>query len=131
LPAGDGGQVSVLVVDDGPFRTVVCDVVRSTPGFELFGAAASGEAAIELSSEAHPDLVLMDIRLPGLDGFETAERLVRRHPSVVVVLLSSHRAEDVAAAYGSAGFELIAKDALSRALLRSVWDRRRPGAGVR
>jgi CheY-like chemotaxis protein len=136
LTEDTAARVSVLVVDDGPFREVVCDVVRSTPGFELLAAAESGEEALELAADAPPDLVLMDVRMPGLDGFETGRFLLRRHPEVAVVLLSSNRADDLEAAYASTGFELIAKDALGRDVLSSLWQRRRatapaPGAAPR
>ena len=81
--------VRVLVVDDSEvFRNVVRAVVAATPGFEVVGAAASGHDALDLVDRLAPQLVLMDVKMPGLDGTETAHLIGRRHPAVSVVLLT-------------------------------------------
>lgn len=83
--------IRVLVVDDQePFRQAAEAVVETTPGFEVVGRAGSGEAAVDAVAELQPDLVLMDVVLPGLDGM-AATRLIRgAAPTVTVVLLSTH-----------------------------------------
>ena len=69
-------SIGVLTVDDQPlFRSAAAAVVDATPGFEAVGEASSGEEALQLSSELRPDLVLLDVRMPGMDGIETAQRL--------------------------------------------------------
>lgn len=65
-------------------------VVQETPGFEIVGAAASGEASLVLTEEIRPDLVLMDVHLPGIDGIEASRRLTRTGSGPVVVLLSTY-----------------------------------------
>ncbi|MGH3022239.1 MAG: response regulator transcription factor [Gaiellaceae bacterium] len=82
-------QVGVLVVDDQvPFRQVARDVIEATSGFEALGEAASGPEALVLVDELDPELVLLDVRMPGMDGFETARRLSAAHPEAVIVLIS-------------------------------------------
>ena len=55
----------------------------ATPGFVAVGEASSGEEALQLSSELEPDLVLVDVRMPGMDGIETARRLAATRPETV------------------------------------------------
>ena len=113
--------VRVLVVDDAEeFRRALCAVVEATPGFALAGAVASGEEAI-LSlavALAVPQLVLVDVRMPGLDGIETAARIRRSHPEVSIVLLS---ASDHGAQEGS--LEIADKREVSPDWLAAVWRR--------
>ena len=82
-------EVGVLVVDDqAPFRQAARDVVEVTAGFEPLGEAASGAEALGLADELGPELVLMDVRMPEMDGLETARRLSASHPETVIVLIS-------------------------------------------
>ena len=91
-------MASVLVVDDQPLaRHAVSALIRSSVGFELVGTAASGADAIEHALRLRPDLVVMDVRMPGLDGIETTRRLVAELPGLRVVLTSSDRARDLPA----------------------------------
>src|SRR3954468_4758048 len=81
--------VNVLVVDDqAPFRQAMAAVVEATEGFAVVGEAVSGEESITACTSLRPDLVLMDVNLPGIDGVE-ATRQVRGLPSPPVVLLLS------------------------------------------
>jgi DNA-binding NarL/FixJ family response regulator/class 3 adenylate cyclase len=82
--------VRVLVVDDQrPFRDAAAHVVAATPGFEVAGLAASGEEAVALAAELQPQLVLMDINLPGIDGLEATRRIVAAAPGIAVIALST------------------------------------------
>jgi DNA-binding NarL/FixJ family response regulator len=85
-----GRTVRVLVVDDHPaFRRAAAAVIDVTPGFQLAGEAESGEAALEAVTSITPELVLMDVNMPGIGGVRAAEILTRDHPGVVVVLVST------------------------------------------
>ena len=115
-------SIGVVTVDDHEaFRRSIRDVIEATPGFELLGEAASGEAALALVAELSPELVLVDVRMPGMDGFETARRLRSAHPAATVILVSSDDvAESVCGSCGAAAF--VSKREVSRAALRRVWD---------
>ena len=63
-------------------------VVGATPGFEPLGEAASGEEALALAAELRPELILLDVRMPVMDGIETARRLSAEHPGGIIVLIS-------------------------------------------
>ncbi|MFE3558076.1 response regulator [Streptomyces sp. NPDC059193] len=71
---------SVLVVDDQfLIRSGLAALLTAAPGFELAGEAADGEEAVRLAAETRPDVVLMDIRMPGTDGIEATERILAAH----------------------------------------------------
>lgn len=81
--------VAILTVDDqASFRSALRDVVDAAPGFRLVGEAASGEAGLEAVAALSPSLVIMDKRMPSMDGIEACRLLVERHPEVVVVITS-------------------------------------------
>jgi DNA-binding NarL/FixJ family response regulator len=83
--------VRVLVVDDQePFRLAARMVVESTDGFEVVGEAETGEASIEAAQALDPDLVLMDVNLPGINGLEATRRILDASDRVVILLLSTY-----------------------------------------
>jgi len=80
-PAGAG----VLAVDDrASFLGVVRELVRATPGLVMVGEASSAEEALELVEQLRPDLVLMDVRMPGIGGVGAAYLIKAAHPSTIV-----------------------------------------------
>lgn len=121
--------VAVLAADDQPFFLGVArDVVRATPGFCWAGQAQSGEDAIEAVGKLRPDLVLLDVRMPGIGGIEAARRIAGEHPDVVVVLITvDDRAGIEGDIEASGAAELIGKQRFGPAMLRSLWTRH--GAG--
>jgi DNA-binding NarL/FixJ family response regulator len=122
LPSSET-PVGVLVVDDQlVFREAAREVIEATTNFELLGEAASGEQAIAAVGELYPDLVLVDVRMPGMDGIATAARIHVDHPESVVVLITIDEPPDVPGGVGTCGAaELVRKQDFGPALLRRVW----------
>jgi DNA-binding NarL/FixJ family response regulator len=80
----------VLAVDDQrPFREAARRVVDATAGFTWAGEACSGAEAVRQVRECVPDLVIMDVRMPDMDGIEAARKVVAEHPGVSVLLVSA------------------------------------------
>ncbi len=119
------GSIRVLTVDDhATFRTAARAVIGATEGFEVAGEAASGEEGVAAAARLHPDLVLMDVRLPDIDGYEAARRIAPLRPEAVVVLVSATDEAlhgDAEARCGAAAF--VRKEQLCPTLLRDLWQR--------
>jgi len=90
--------VRVLIVDDQePFRMAARMVVEATEGFEVVGESETGEDSVDKARELAPDLVLMDVNLPGINGLDaTRQILAQGGGSVVVLLLSTYEEEEYA-----------------------------------
>lgn len=116
-------SVSVMVVDDQPsFRRAARALINATVGFESVGEATSGAEALERADQLQPALVLMDVYLSGMDGFETTRRLTDSHPECVVVLVSLEDLEGLEPAIASSGAAaFVRKQDLRQALLRDLW----------
>jgi two-component system, NarL family, invasion response regulator UvrY len=112
--------VRVLVVDDQKlFRRAVAALVPSVDAFELVGEAESGEQAVEIATSLQPELVLMDVRLPGIDGAEATRRILEELPDARIVLVSTYEAHDLPAAISGCGARaLIRKQDLDAAALQ-------------
>ncbi|WP_367336858.1 response regulator transcription factor [Phycicoccus sp.] len=82
-------MIRLLIVDDHPaFRRGLELMLSDVDDIEVVAQAASGEEAVELAAQTTPDVVLMDLRMPGLDGIESTRRLKRLHSSLSVVVLT-------------------------------------------
>ena len=115
------GEVRVLVVDDQePFRRAMATVVEATDGFVVVGSATTGEESLTAAAELRPELVLMDVNLPGIDGIEASRRLTSRPGGPVVVLLSTYDAEEFDIA-GSGAAAYVAKAAFGPDRLSAAW----------
>jgi two-component system, NarL family, invasion response regulator UvrY len=102
-------MLRVLVVDDhAPFRRAAINVIAAAPGFELAGEAASGEGAVELAAAFDPDIVLLDVNMPGIGGIEAARRIAASHGGDTVIVLASsdrpHELPDAARSCGAAAY---------------------------
>lgn len=86
----------VLVVDDQrPFRAASRALLATASGLTVVGEATSGEEAVELAARLRPGLVLMDVWLPCIGGIEATRRILRVAPAAVVVLVSTHRQDQL------------------------------------
>jgi DNA-binding NarL/FixJ family response regulator len=88
-------SVRVLLADDHTLvRAGLRKILESMPNIAVVGEAGSGLELLELAAQHQPDLVLMDIAMPGLNGLETTERLTRTMPNIRVLILSMHQNEE-------------------------------------
>jgi DNA-binding NarL/FixJ family response regulator len=126
-PARDSPTVRVLTVDDqARFRGVARDVIEATPGFEVIGEAADGEEALRAVEDLAPSLVLLDVRMPGLDGIEVARRLRAGHPGTLIVLISIEEPADLpSAAQLGPDVPLVRKQDFRPSMLRRLWHEHR------
>ena len=120
--------VRVLIVDDQePFRMAARMVVEITDGFEVVGEAETGEDSVRMAEELAPDLVLMDVNLPGINGLEATRTILEGSSPVVVLLLSTYEEEEYApraAECGAAAY--IPKSAFGPDRLESAWEAAAP-----
>ena len=111
----------VLVVDDqADWRSTLRDLVHTIPELTVVGEAASGEEALDAAAELGPELVLMDIRMPGMSGFEASRALRERLPGTVVMLISVD-GRDAEAVRASGAAAVIRKQELSARALAEAW----------
>ena len=85
----DGQSVRYLVVDDSMFARKNLQRILAMFGGEVAGEAGDGRAAIEAYEQIRPDLVLMDVTMPDMEGIEAAERIINLHPEARIVMVSS------------------------------------------
>lgn len=116
-------SVRVLICDDQePFRSAARMVVELTDGFEVVAEADSGEASVDLARELSPDLVLMDVNLPGIDGLEATRRILAATSATRVLVLSTYEPEEYAPRAEAAGaIAYISKSAFGPQALEEAW----------
>lgn len=111
----------VVIVDDHPSFRRCARMLLVEEGFDIVGEAENGAGAIALAADLDPDLVLLDIQLPDVDGFEVASRLLERRPGLAIVLVSARDRSDygsLVAQSGARGF--VSKADLSGAVLERL-----------
>jgi DNA-binding NarL/FixJ family response regulator len=115
--------VRVLTVDDqAVFRAAARDVIAATPGFESVAEAASGSDAVALARSLRPDLVLMDFRMPEMDGIETTRHVRAASPDSVVVLVSFEDPDDIdVLMHGCGAAASLRKQDFCADALRRLW----------
>ena len=115
--------VRVLIVDDQPpFRVAANLVFDLIDEFEVVGEATSAEDALEQIAALEPDLVVMDINLPGMSGIEATRRLVAEHPDTFVLLVSTYQVDDLPAGAESSGaLAYVHKEHLDSDLVEQLW----------
>ena len=116
--------VRVLIVDDQePFRAVARMVVEFTDGFDVVGEAVTGEDSVISARVLKPDLVLMDVNLPGISGLEATVQILAQPAPPVVLVLSTYEPEEYApraAGVGAAAY--IPKSTFDPEVLAGAWE---------
>ena len=127
----DETGVRVLIADDQEhFRDAARAVIGATAGFEVIGEVDSARLALERVISLSPDLVVMDIKLGGIDGIQVAKRISELCPGTVTFLVSTYRVTDLPAdARSSGAAAYIHKEQFGPQVLSDLWARR--GAGWR
>jgi DNA-binding NarL/FixJ family response regulator len=115
-------MIRVLLADDhGVVRDGLARLLGSVPDIEVVAAAADGDQAVELAREHRPDVVLMDLRMPGMDGSEATRRLLESDPATHVVILTSFSERDeILGALDAGAIGYLLKDAEPDELIRGV-----------
>ena len=113
----------VIAVDDDPsFLALLCDVVDATSELELVGKTDCGESAVESAMDLRPDMVVMDVRMPTLDGISASTRIKESVPSALVVLVSATHPDELRQeASGCGASAILWKGDLRPRLLDELW----------
>ncbi|MGC2330781.1 MAG: response regulator transcription factor [Candidatus Acidiferrales bacterium] len=106
----------VLVVDDSPLmRRMVCDLLESESGFTIVGEAENGQKAVQRAKKLLPDLVILDLAMPSMNGLEAASALKRAIPDLRIILFTLYGDPDVERTARSMGIDaVISKENLER-----------------
>ncbi len=128
-PSGELTRTRVLVADDhGMFREGLISLIEQEPYVELVGEAADGEQALEMARRLQPDVMIVDVSMPGLNGVQVTSAVVRELPATRIIGLSMHEREDMASAMREAGAcAYLTKSGPSETLLDAL----RNAAGMR
>lgn len=114
--------MKIMIADDHPiFRSGVRNLIQTTEDLEVVGEAASGDEVLRLAEQCQPDIILMDIRMPGLNGIEATRLVKEKYPHIQVLILTMFRDDQsvfTAMRVGAKGY--ILKDADELELLQSI-----------
>lgn len=121
--AAGGRRAGVVAVDDSvPFLALLRVVVSATSELEVVGQAESGEQGVEVARQLQPDMVLMDVRMPGLGGINAAKRIKAGRPSTLVVLISTTHPSELRLKLDDISADaVIWKSELEPKLLDEIW----------
>jgi DNA-binding NarL/FixJ family response regulator len=119
--SGETGRVTVLIVDDHPSFRASARTLLEAEGYDVVGEAENGGDAVKAATRLKPDLVLLDVQLPDLDGFEVA-RLLREleHPPFVVLTSSRDVSDYGRCLYGCGACGFVPKADLSGAAIAAL-----------
>ena len=117
-----GDPIAVILVDDQPLlRKGFRMVLEEEDGIAVVGEASDGAAAIDLAGRCHPDVVVMDVRMPGIDGIEATRRIIAAEPRSRILILTTFDLDEYAFGalrHGASGF--ILKDVLPSEFVKAV-----------
>ena len=120
--------IRVLLIDDHvPMREHVAALLSTETDIQVVAAAGSAEEALDVEKEIHPDVVIMDIMLPGMNGVEAIRRMVSRSPDAKILALSNHSgAALIQAVFDAGGLGYVRKNHAAEELIPAI---RTVGAG--
>lgn len=116
------GKIRVLLADDHQIlREGLASLLADEPDMEVVGEAGDGQEAIELARSTDPDVILMDVTMPGVDGIQATRQITSERSTVRVIGLSMHEEEDMAKAMRAAGATAyLSKGGPSEALIAAI-----------
>lgn len=116
------GKISLIIADDHPVvRTGLRGMLAGQPDFEIVGEAATGAEAVALTGQLQPDVVLMDLRMPGVDGVTAIARISERYPETNILVLTTYDTDaDILPAIEAGATGYLLKDAPREELFRAV-----------
>jgi two-component system, NarL family, response regulator LiaR len=119
-----GGKISLLIVDDHAlYRKGLRSMFELEPDIEVVGEASDGLEALDKVEELHPDIVLMDVNMPGMDGMQATRKLADSYPGILVITLTMFKGEEHLREARRAGASAyVLKDAGSEVLLETIHD---------
>jgi DNA-binding NarL/FixJ family response regulator len=115
-------KISILIADDEPaFRSGLRALLKSADDLALVGDATTGREAIRLAAELQPDIILMDINMPGVNGIEATRRILNTSPHIGILILTMFEDDDsVFAAMRAGARGYLLKGALKAEILRAI-----------
>lgn len=121
-PGNGTATIRVLMVDDHEMmRRGLASILRAEPDVEIVGQAQTGDEAVRLADEVLPDVVVMDVSMPGMSGTEATRLIKGAHPAMRIVALSMHELDGTEEAMRNAGAEAyVTKDGPLEALLEAI-----------
>lgn len=121
-PSNDSRKIRILIADDHEvMRMGIRNLLESVPNWTVSGEAGTGREAVELALQSSPDVIIMDITMPEMNGFEAATQIAQRRPDIPVIMFSLHLSEDVVTRFKAGPIKgAVSKSEAARDLLDAV-----------
>jgi DNA-binding NarL/FixJ family response regulator len=117
----DTNRIQVLIAEDyTPFRNGLRALLHSTPDMQLVGEATTGDDVIALAEQLQPDVIVMDLQLPGVNGIEATRRILHTSPHISILVLTMYDDDSVFAALQAGALGYLLKGALKAEILRAI-----------
>jgi len=115
-------ETRILIADDhAPLRRGVRTLLESHPGWSICGESANGREAVEQARVTRPDVILLDVSMPELDGLQATQQILRDDPHAKVIILTMHDSEEMAAEAARAGAKkVVVKSEIHETLIPAI-----------